>query len=403
MNIRESVLGEIAARSGQTVSSVDVGVLVRRLILFDKVIIRSFRLREIPILVGAFGDSGFATLLKSGLLRFSCNFNAVIVDVSRNGVRHVPLNHFSFGMAHAANPEADLRSELRCLQSITGLKNRERASLEEAIWNSLAWEPPAYRQNLLDQIDTDLRTNTPALRLALLGRLRTEFSTSNLEVAIEMAGAAIQVEETSTRIFHIKNTLSESFGFPPEKSHLILQAAVTAVANLNQRLGDMQAHSAITGFVDDEASLLFGKLAGILAPLNPKIAEHRFERVIDLADVPDFAPGQKVDIESLLKVRDSAECREFREWLSTLENASDKDISDMVASVRSKMALAAGSTRGKLVRFAATTGLGLIPVVGPVTGAVAGAIDSFLVDRVLPRSGVVAFLTKTYPSLFVSP
>jgi hypothetical protein len=44
MDIRRSVLGDIATCSGQTVSSVDVGVLVRRLILFDKVMVRSFRL-----------------------------------------------------------------------------------------------------------------------------------------------------------------------------------------------------------------------------------------------------------------------------------------------------------------------------------------------------------------------
>jgi hypothetical protein len=398
MNVRQSILGEIATRSGQAIASVDVGALVRRLTLFDKVIVKSFRLREIPFLVRAFGKNGFATLLKSGLLRFNCNFNAVIVDLSRDGVRHLPLNHFSFAMAHATDPDGALRSELRCLQSITGLKNQERASLEEAIWSSLVWEPPTYRQNLLDQIDSDLRTNTPALKAALLDRLRIEFSSSNFD----LAQMTIQVEETSTRVFHVKNTLPGTLALAPERNHLLLQAAVTAVANLNQRLADMQAHSAITGFMDNDAPLLFGKLAGILAPLNPKIAEHQFERVIELADVPDFKSGQRVDVESLLNVRGSTECREFRGWLSTLENVTDVEIKDAVASIRSKISSLAGSTSGKLVRLAATTGIGLIPIVGPVTGAVAGAIDAFLVDRVLPRSGAVAFLTGAYPSLFVS-
>jgi hypothetical protein len=118
--------------------------------------------------------------------------------------------------------------------------------------------------------------------------------------------------------------------------------------------------------------------------------------------VPDFKPGQRVDVERLLKVRESAECREFREWLSSAENMSDAQIKEMVASIRSKIASLAGSTTGKVLRFATTTGVGLIPVVGPIAGAAAGAIDSFLVDRVLPRSGVVAFLSETYPSLFVS-
>jgi hypothetical protein len=192
------------------------------------------------------------------------------------------------------------------------------------------------------------------------------------------------------------------FGFSPEKSHLVLQAAISAVANLNHRLADMQAYSAITGFLDSESPLLFGKLAGILAPLNPKLQEEQFERVVELADVPDFQPGQRVDLELLMKVRNSAECREFREWLSTLQDVSDAEIKEMVASIKSKMASLANSKSGKLVRLAATAGIGLIPVVGPITGAVAGTIDAFLVDQVLPRSGIVAFLTEQYPSLFTS-
>jgi len=398
MNVQQSILGEIATPSGRTVSSVDVGALVRRLILFDKVIVKSIRLQEVPFLVRAFGKNGLSTLLRSGLLHFSCNLNFVIVDLSRNGVRDLPLHHFSFATAHATNPDKDLRSELRCLQSVTGLKNRERELLEEEIWNSLLWEPASYRQSLLDQMDFDFRANTPALKAALLEKLQAELGESN----VQATQVQLEVEETSARVFHLKNKLSDSFGFTREKTHILLQDAASAVARLNQRLADMQAHSAITGFQDKDAPLLFGKLAGIIAPLNPKIAEHQFERIIELAGVPDFKPSQRVDVEALLKVRDSAECREFREWLCTVQNASDAEIKDMVASVKSKAAILASSTGGKLVRLAATTGVGLIPVIGPITGVVAGAIDSFLVDRVLPRSGVVAFLTETYPSLFVS-
>jgi hypothetical protein len=164
----------------------------------------------------------------------------------------------------------------------------------------------------------------------------------------------------------------------------------------------MQAYSAITGFLDSESALLFGKLAGIIAPLNPKLPKEQFERVIDLSNVRDFRSGQRVDLDLLMKVRDSAECREFREWLYTLEDVSDAVIKHMVASIKSKMTSLASSPSGRLVRIAATTGLGVIPLVGPITGAVAGAIDTFLVDRVLPRSGIVAFLTEQYPSLFVS-
>lgn len=398
MSFRQSVFGEVAVYSDQGSSVVDVGLLVRRLILFDKVVIKSALLREIPAFVRAFGTSGFTRLLDTGLVKLSCELTTVITDVNRNGVSHVPLHHFSFGIADLADRDKSLKSALRCLQSISGLKNLERASMEETILRSLVRPPSSYGQSLLDQIDADLRTNTPAFKAAVRRRLIAELGTP----ALPIADIPIEVEETTKRVFYVKNTLSASFGISLEKAHLVLHGAVTAMANLNQRLANMEAYSAITGFLDSESTLLFGKLAGIIAPLNPNRAEEQFERVIEITDVPDFRPGQKVDVDLLLKIRESAECREFREWLSTLEDVSDAEIKEMVASIKSKVASLAGSASGKLVRLAATTGIGLIPVVGPITGAAASAIDSFLVDRVLPRSGIVAFLTEQYPSLFVS-
>ena len=201
----------------------------------------------------------------------------------------MPMDHFFFGIISVANPDASLRLELRAPQSIPGLKNAERASLEETVWSSLTQQPPTYGQDLLNQVESDLRKNTPALKAALVERLREEISSSSPLIG----EVAIEVEESSNRVFHIKNRLSESFGISPQKTHLILQNSVSAVANLNQRLADMQACSAITGFRDSEAPLLFGKLAGLIAPLNPRTVEKQFERVIELADVPDFNPSRR--------------------------------------------------------------------------------------------------------------
>src|ERR1019366_8777838 len=217
MNVRQSVLGEVAKRSGRTISGIDAGVLVRRLILFDRVIIKSFILREIPFLIQTFGREGFATLLRSGLLRFNTGITAVVSDLTRNGVRHLPLDHFSFATAQVAELEKKLRSELRSLQGVTGLKNQERAALEEVIWNSILWEPAPYRQDLLDQVDHDFRNNSPALKAALLTRLRAELGTPSLS----SAEVPIHVEETSHRVFRVENSLSKSFGFTPEKTHLV--------------------------------------------------------------------------------------------------------------------------------------------------------------------------------------
>ena len=120
MNIRQSILGPIAAQSGQNI--VDIGVLVRRLILFDRTIVKSVQLREVPVLVRTFGKTGFVELIDSGLLRFDCGKVFLVVDVERGGIRDLPPDHFSFGIASATNQEQMFKLGLAGLQGIPGVK-----------------------------------------------------------------------------------------------------------------------------------------------------------------------------------------------------------------------------------------------------------------------------------------
>jgi hypothetical protein len=397
MNIRQSILGPIAVQSGQNISEVDIGVFVRRLILFDRTIVKSVQLREVPVLVRTLGKTGFEELINSGLLRFDCDKVFLVVDVERGGIRDLPPNHFSFGVASATNQEGMFKLGLAGLQGIPGLNNADRAAIEDLALKSIIPLPDNYGQDLLNQFDSDIRGNIAVLRLALEQCLK-----SQVTIGIPLSELVVEVEETDHRVFHIKAPLS-AYGIPPEKSHALLKSSVLAVSNIDQRLAEMQAYSAISGFLEQEATFLFGRLSGVMSRQNPRRAEEQFKRVIELADIPDFEPGTRIDVRRLLQVRDSAECREFREWLTSAEDVSDAEIKGMLSSVRSRMGSIAASRRGKIVRLAATTGVGLIPVVGPIVGAAAGAIDSFLVEKVLPRSGIVAFLTETYPSLFESP
>ena len=163
----------------------------------------------------------------------------------------------------------------------------------------------------------------------------------------------------------------------------------------------MEAYSAITGFTEEEAPLLFGKLAGIISPQNPDRVEKQFMRVIAIAGLPDVQ-NRRIDVEQLLKVRESVECREFRAWLSGSLESSDEQIAEMVKGVRNKVGTVLHGNVGKVMKFAAITAVGLIPgATGLVAGPVASALDAFLTDKVFPNSGALAFLATTYPSLFV--
>ena len=162
----------------------------------------------------------------------------------------------------------------------------------------------------------------------------------------------------------------------------------------------MIAYSAVSGFADAEAPLLFGKLAGIMAPQNPRPAEDDFKRVIKVANLPNILASPKISVEALMRARESAECREFRSWLLTLNPLSDQQIEDMLGGVRNKVSSIIQSGPARVLRFAVATGMGLIPGYGAIAGPAVGAIDSFLINRILPVSGAFAFLTKIYPSIF---
>ena len=373
----------------------DVSGLLRRLLLFDTVVVQSLGLREIPTLIRTFGKSGFLHLFNSGILKVSAELTFLITDVAQNGVRQLQPFHFSFGVASIADRKAVLKRGLLGLQGVAGLHNDERAAMEEAIVDGLIRPPADYGAQLQAQVESDLRCNAPALSAALRQQLRLKYGDPVPEFELH-------VEEPTERTFHLVNNLPKVLGVSQDDAHKILHSSISAVANLNQRLADMEAYSSIVGFTEVDAPLLFGRLAAVVAPQNPKPIEDEFTRVLTIADVPDFPRGKKIDVDALLKARDSIECREFREWLTHANKLSDKQVEDLVGGLRNKVSTLLHSPTGKALRFAATTAVGLVPGAGLVLGPASGAIDTFLVDKILPNPGVLAFLTNTYPSLFRS-
>jgi hypothetical protein len=53
------------------------------------------------------------------------------------------------------------------------------------------------------------------------------------------------------------------------------------------------------------------------------------------------------------------------------------------------------------MRFLATNALGLIPQI-TIPALALGVFDQFVLDKLLPRSGIAAFVNELYPSIFES-
>lgn len=164
----------------------------------------------------------------------------------------------------------------------------------------------------------------------------------------------------------------------------------------------MKFFSALTGFNREEGQL-FAERCGFLASLaSPQPLQQTFIRVVEVAGLPMISESNigSINVPRLMELRQSDECRSFREWLSQVEESDDREISDRVNSLNARLGNVLHATPTKVVRFIATTGIGILLGIGPLLGIAAGALDNFLLEKLFPRNGPIAFLGKMYPSIF---
>jgi hypothetical protein len=214
----------------------------------------------------------------------------------------------------------------------------------------------------------------------------------------EIAVHAIDRED-----IRVETDIPERLKLDLPTAHKIIERALLGVAGLVHRFAEMEAYSAISGFIEEDLPLVSEQLDFLAKSISPAAKEQQFRRVVTMAGFPDFSAAsdqRKVNMARLLEIRETNECREFREWLPSIAAASDKEIRERIESLRSRLGNLVSTAGGKTVRLLATTGIGCIPVVGPMAGLVAGAIDTFLLEKLLPKSGPVAFLSRLYPSVF---
>jgi hypothetical protein len=191
----------------------------------------------------------------------------------------------------------------------------------------------------------------------------------------------------------------ESLGLTKEDVHKIVASALLGAGYLNLRIEDMQNYHALSGVIDDELFLFGEKLKLLAASASPKCKEETFDKVLRIGRFPAFEfqpPTKQFDMEKFLNIRDSKECGAFRDWLKHAQFLDDREIHLQVGSLRARLGTFVHGTKGKFIRLAVGYGAGLVPVLGPVVSA----LDTFVLERLLPLSGPAMFLDALYGSLF---
>ena len=176
----------------------------------------------------------------------------------------------------------------------------------------------------------------------------------------------------------------------PGQSPEISAVLRVAFENFILGLGGYLEATEITGD-DSTLSLLKAKGQRFGLPLEGSAAFAKIQEVSGVPDIGAAFAAKQLRAAQLLSLRDSKHAQALRDWFA------DGQLNDSAQDTLRRYVESIGKTTWldalppKLIRFATTTGLG---GVDPVTGALASAVDTFLLSRWFPRKSPRLFLRQ---------
>jgi hypothetical protein len=402
MDLRDRLVGPVAsiADPERDELAVDFGDLIRKLILSERFILQSHRLREIPLLVRKFGYNGVVELLRSGRMHILLDALSVgsighITGDLRQGKTPLPLGSYSFGVVRLQSTPQTVHKDLEPINAIPGLADKQSKKLRRLVAERLAVLPETRGGRTIDAFHKDLEANAPILRTSVALALRREYGRS-----VNPNDFELRIDRVDEDDWHTETDLGTKTRLTDERVHKVVERGLLGVGGLNVRLEYMQIFNAVAGFQIDELPLMEDKLGFLARQLDPDAQLDRFERVIELAGLPDADPDpnvQDVDMIRLLEVLRDERTVTFRQWLRGIDSLEDSEVQAEIHALRDRMSRAVRSPAGKTVRFLGTTAAGIVL---PPVGIALSGLDTFLTEKIVPEPGPTAFLGQLYSSVF---
>jgi hypothetical protein len=323
MDISRRLIGASAVLSAERkVVDVDIEGLVRRLILFDKYVLVSVRLQEFPMLVKHLGYEGLRDLLSAKLIEIRCECMQ-LAQTAQSGMLGdpaLPLFTYKFSWLDAHDRRVYVHECLQCLHGDSNLQRKQAIKLKSAIVNAIRPLPEGLRPELFPAFREDVLQNPNLLRTSVAMAVHARLGYTDVPFSLE-------VHQEGPETFRVETDLAKCAKIGELEAHKIIESSIMAIAGLTQTIGEMKAYSAVSGFRDADLPLFRHKLDFLADTVSSETREGTFQRVIDIAGLPHFpTDGETINIEKLLKIRDSCEAREFRDWLGGVGQATKEEI-----------------------------------------------------------------------------
>jgi hypothetical protein len=372
------------------VVSVDLGAFVRRILLSDTYILQSVWLEDLALLAEAFGEGGVIQLFQAGALKIYCESYAVgetgRTRADLNFSDNIPLGSYSFSVLRVTDQEKRIEDALNNLGVIGA----------EAARHLVSVSLPDFSSQVFEGFYGDLRHNQPVVRAAIEAELRKQ--------GVKPKRLQVRVQETDPEDFRLETNMASEYGFSANFAHQTVLQALMAVSRVDQQIAEMKTHSALSGITEGDRLVLYSKFSVLAGLLEASNQESKFERVLSVAGMPDLPfKDTQIDAEKLLRVRESDECRAFRDWLASTDSLSDAELKKRISGITSRIRQALNSKLGKAIRFLVSNGVSYAGPVGAVAGFATSVIDAFILERLAPKDSIVSFLVDGYASLQSKP
>ena len=391
VNIQRRVIGQsiVLGRNGQA-SGIDVDALIHRLLLFDGYVLRTVRFKEVPFLIKAFGYDQTIELLNSGLIEIRCEVHQIASQRDAE-LKRRPKPEFCLVWVEAHNWDEYVATCLREVQSELGLPLSQWTQLERAIRNrirQLRWD---IKQEIASSYVSSVANSPEVLAecIRLAGRRR--------RLPIVFPEIEIHAERLDDDLTRVESNLRH-LRIPKDELWEVVRDGLMGIGSLEQAIGEMKNYEAIGGFGAEELPVFERKLSLVARVAYSEATERRAFRVARLTGMPLFDSAARIDMEKLLKARDSDELRAFRDWLASSDGVSDDRVRELLKGYRARLSTRLRSGSSTMARLMVEVTVG---IVNPAAGIALSLLDVFLLEKLLPYCGPAAFVNKTFPSLFV--
>ncbi len=388
-SVRRAIL-KLSATAGGVSTALDPGALLRGLIVFDQIIVKSNSLQEIPLLIDWFGFDPVMHLLESERISFQ-PIPLTVGETGSLGLSGRPvLPQLQYRLLPITIPEPD-RHASRSVDdwpATDKIGKHMRQRLIAATYRRLVRQPPLMVSETEAAVAYDLQ-NTPLLKQAIHDAVADAMG-----IRFDVAELTVDTEPVDETGWHIETNLSAKFGLSADHEHQYVTRAILNCAGLSQRLVMRSQYAAIPELPVSTMPLLKARLNTFLEPYN--VHAEQFERVVTLAGLPSVSREIDVSLDRVLDVTSGEEARRFRDWLHST-TPSDEEIRDALTGLRSRIAGGLRSPLGRVARFLVSQGSALVSPVPGVAGALA---DNWLLEWALGPPSPLLFLTRSYGPLF---